>query len=55
LSQIKRWLADLPIPFPHAIRSASNIHKSFKYNILSNYAVFIAIHEYSIIGALLYA
>ena len=45
LSQIKCWLDVLPIPFPHAIRSASNTHKSFKYNILSNYAVFIAIHD----------
>jgi len=33
LLQIKRQLADLPIPFPHAIHSASNIHESFKYYI----------------------
>jgi len=45
LWQIKRQLADLPIPFPHAICSASNIDKSFKDNILSNYAAFIAIHD----------
>ena len=45
LSQVKRRLADLPTPFPHAIHSASNNHKSFKYNILSNYAAFIAIHD----------
>ena len=35
----------LPIPFLYAIYTASNIHGSFKYNTLSNYATLIVIHN----------
>jgi len=40
LSQIKRRLVDLPVPFPYAIYSALKIRGIFKYDILSNYAMF---------------
>jgi len=40
LLQIKTWLDDLPIPFPYAIYSASNIDGCFAYNIVSYYASF---------------
>jgi len=39
LSQIKRRLVDLPVPFPYAIYSALKIRGIFKYDILSNYAM----------------
>jgi len=44
LAQIKHWLADLPIPFPHAIHTASN-YISFKYNIpIALYSLRFMIH-----------
>jgi len=37
--------ANLHIPFAYAIYSALKYHAIFKYNILTRYAIFIAVHN----------